>query len=331
MTMTTMTTISHEIESRVKAASSILITAHIDPDGDSIGTQLAIRRYLVDMSKSVKIINQGPIPKKYEFLPDIENIDNVDLYTGGNDFDLAMVIECPKLERTGQVKNLIGSSTPIINIDHHPDNTSYGDIIHLNSEASAVGEMLTEYFLDVGYKIDDKTATLLYAGILTDTGRFRYNSTTKRTMEIAGYLIESGADSRHICDMIYYSMSPATLSLTARVFDGIRLHENGNICLITLDYATLNNEIYRDADIEGMAEYTLYGQGVRAGALLKEIRPGETKVSLRSRDSINVSEVAAQYGGGGHVNAAGYSVKMPPEKAGIDLLGILKETVNGTI
>nr|MBN2277933.1 bifunctional oligoribonuclease/PAP phosphatase NrnA [candidate division Zixibacteria bacterium] len=326
-----MMTINKDIERCIQKAESILVTAHVDPDGDSIGTQLAFRRYLTGLSKKVSVINDGVIPEKYTFLPDIDKILNADNYRGRSVFDLAIILECPRPDRIGLVSRFITENTTVINIDHHPDNTGYGDVVHLDSRASAVGEILTEYFLDVGFTLDTDTATLLYTGILTDTGRFRYDSTTRRTMEIAGLLIEAGADSRRICDRIYYSMSEATLHLTAEVFSRIKLHDNNRICLINLDHNLLRNPKYDCADIEGMAEYTLYGRGVLAGALLKEIRQGQTKVSLRSRDIINVSRIAAGFGGGGHINAAGYTVDLPADKAASDLLNVLKEAVHDSV
>ena len=219
----------------------------------------------------------------------------------------------------------------IINIDHHPDNTGYGDIAYLDSGASAVGEILSTYFFDVGYKIDREAAIQLYTAILTDTGRFRFNSTTRKTMEIAGKLIEAGADPRYISDSVYYSFSESTLHLIGKVFSRVRLFGGGKICLVAMDQNTLSENNFNPADTEGMAEYTLFGKGVVIGGLLKEVGKRRTKVSLRSRDGINVSELAHKYGGGGHNNASGFHIDLPLMEAQEKLLVDLKEIINGSV
>jgi len=323
--------IHRDIKDLITTARSILISSHMDPDGDSLGSQLAMRRYLTDLGKSVKIVNQGEISEKYKFLPDIGRVIPVDKYDNGDTFDLVVIFECPEPERTGDVIGLVGKTTKIINIDHHPDNTGYGDIVHVRPEASAVGEMLAEYFIDDGYDIDGDTATQLYTAILTDTGRFRFNSTGCRTMEIAGLLIDKGADPRRISDNIYYSFSESTLHLIGRVFSNARLFDDGKICLIALDQKTLRENNFNSADTEGMAEYSLFGKGVVVGGLLKEVAEGKTKVSLRSRNVIDVCEVAHRYGGGGHSNASGFFIELPLEAAHDKILSDLKELVNGEV
>jgi phosphoesterase RecJ-like protein len=315
----------------IRDAESILITGHIDPDGDSIGSQLALWRYLTGLKKKAAVVNQGRIPSKYDFLPYLDRYTEISEYNGDRKFDLAIVVECPTIGRCGQVAELIGDETRIINIDHHPDNEKYGEIVFLNSDAAAVGEMLTEYFLAIDYKINRELATLLFVAILTDTGRFRYNSTTRRTMEIAGTLIEHGAEPRKISDSIYYSFSEPMLRLVGRILSDIEFFENGRICLISLDRETLNENYSEPAETEGMAEYTLFGKGVRVGGLLREINSGLTKVSLRSRDSINVSMLAHRHGGGGHINASGYTVDLPIKEAREKLLEDLRGIVNDSV
>lgn len=329
--MTKTKKIHKEIEILIAGAGTILISSHVDPDGDSLGSQLALRRYLVSLGKKVWIVNHGSIPSKYMFLPDIDRIVLVDNFKAEDRFDLAIILECPDPDRTGDVKHLIGANIPMINIDHHPDNSGYGKIAHLDSGASAVAEMLTEYFLEVGYKIEPQAATQLYTAIITDTGRFRFSSTTRKTMEIAGRLIELGADPRYISDNIYYSFSESTMRLIGKVFSKFELFDNGKICLMALDNDMMRLNDFNSADTEGMAEYTLFGRGVIVGGLLKEMGEGSTKISLRSRNRINVGEVAHRYGGGGHNNAAGFQIDLPLKAAQEKILKDLREIVDGAV
>ncbi len=299
-----------EIIKFIADARSVLITSHRGPDGDSIGSQLALARYIKDQGKNVTIVNHGSISDKYKFLPGVELIIKPDKGSKNN-FDLVIILECPDVQRTGDVADMIADGIKLINIDHHPDNTNYGDIILVDIEAAAVGEILAEIFLEAGYKIDGDAATLLYTAILTDTGRFRFESTTKRTMEIAGKLIEAGASPRQICDNIYFAYSESILKLTGKVFSRVRLFEDGKVCLISLDKKFLADNGSSLTDTEGMTEYTLYLQDVVVGAMLREIEDNITKVSLRSRGNIDVSGLAHKYGGGGHVNAAGCTINLP--------------------
>lgn len=326
-----MQKIFRDIEALIKKGKNVLISAHMDPDGDSLGTQLALRRYLIGLGKMVSVVNQGPIPGKYKFLPDIGEIKNINGYDSDGKFDLAIILECRDVERTGDVKNLIDNNTRIINIDHHPDNTGYGDIACLDDKAAAVAEILMEYFSEINHDIDREAAVQLYTAILTDTGRFRFNSTSRKTMEIAGKLIELGADPRYISDNVYYSMDESTMRLIGKVFSKMEFCDDGRICLIAIDNEIIRTTDFNSADTEGMAEYTLFGKGVQVGGLLREMRPGYTKVSLRSRVKFDVGALAHKYGGGGHRNASGYHLDLPLEPAREKVLRDLKEVVGDAV
>ncbi len=326
-----MNDIYRQIKSLVEDSDKILVVSHRDPDGDSLGSSLAFARYLDSLKKDIKVFSTGGIPEKYMTLPDIDRISGMDDFKPGEEFDLVVVLECPRPDRIGGAEKFIGDKTKVINIDHHPDNENFGDIKMIDDKASSVGEMLTEMFLEIGFDIDTTTATLLYAAILTDTGRFRYNSTTRKTMETAGKLIDLGVKPRQICDSIYFSLSVPTMKLTGKVFSEAELYEDNRICLITLDYETIKSNGFRLADTEGMAEFTLFCRDVKIGAFLREIEDGTTKVSLRSRELINVSRIAHKFGGGGHHNAAGCVIDLPLDKAREAILENLREIVDAPI
>jgi phosphoesterase RecJ-like protein len=185
--------------------------------------------------------------------------------------------------------------------------------------------MVYEYFAQVGFQIDQAIATQLYAAILTDTGRFRFESTTPRTLAIAGELVHAGADPRSICDLIYFDMDPAVVKLTGRVLSAMEYHQNGRICIMPLTRQMLAETGASIANTEGLVDYSLFTRGVEAGALCRELENGFTKVSLRSRNGINVAALAARYGGGGHPNAAGCLVKRPLEQAKQEIVELLQE------
>ncbi len=320
-----------DILARIKAAKNILIAAHRDPDGDSLGSQLALKKFVQSLNKPVTVFGDGAIPYKYEFLPGLKEIHQITPESAPESYDLAIILDCSVLSRIGAIEKLIIKGTSIIDIDHHPDNSEYGDINLILPGASSVAEILMEFFLYCKWNIDKDTATLLYTAILTDTGRFRFDSTTRRTMELAGMLLEKGISPREVADGVYHSIPPDILRMIGTVLSKTEFYENDRICIMGLDKNSMRVYHTSMGDMEGLAEYTLYGRNTLVGGLLKEQEDNTTKVSLRSRRSIDVSRLARKYGGGGHINASGCMFELPYGQTKDKLIAELKELVNGTV
>lgn len=299
----------NQIIESVKKARRILVTSHLDPDGDSIGSQLALNDWLKGLGKEVRIINQGKIPSKYLFLDEeraIEDFDpakNID-WTA----DLIFVLECPTLERTGEVKKLLKEGTKVINIDHHPDNSFFGDISYVDTQACALGEIIYELLTSAGYHLDKRIATQLYAAILTDTGRFRFSNTTPEALRIGAELIALGANPKEINNQIYYNNSNASLKLLGFLLLNLGIYADGKISSLVIDQQTLEELKVSKEDTEGFVDYTLFLKGAEVGVLFTQKNDSKTKVSLRSQNSFDVSALARTFGGGGHRNAAGCTV-----------------------
>lgn len=312
----------------IEKSRRLLVVSHVDPDGDALGTQLAFGTYLTDCGKDVLLVRDSDIPQKYTFLPGIDQIQKMS--TLPSDIDTAVVLECPKKARIGSAADVFGDDVAVINIDHHPDGDALGDINWVNTAASSVGEMVFEYFNYVDYRINATVAEQLYTAILTDTGRFRYTSTSRRTMEIAGMLIEAGANSKDICDNVYYSLPASTMSLTGKVLAGIEFRHDDRLCLLTLTKKMLKEAGATPDESDGLVEFTLFSRSVQVGALLKEIDNKNTKVSLRSIDGIDVSAVASIFGGGGHRNAAGctlpFSLEDSKSRLSVRLMEVIDES-----
>ncbi|MFQ6009385.1 MAG: bifunctional oligoribonuclease/PAP phosphatase NrnA, partial [Candidatus Zixiibacteriota bacterium] len=168
-------------------------------------------------------------------------------------------------------------------------------------------------------------AEQLYTAILTDTGRFRYKSTSPRTMAIAGLLIKAGADPQKICDHVYYNLRPSSMKLIGKVLNRIEFYDNGTICLLTLTQQMLKECKAELSESDGLVDFTLLTEGVVVGALLKETNSGYTKVSFRSRDSVDVAAVAIRFGGGGHYNASGCTLPMELFQAKNEVIKLLRE------
>ena len=320
-----------EIRHTLESNRSVLVVSHVNPDGDAIGAQLAFASYLKHLKKEVFLVRDNDIPFKYRFLPEVDTITELDTYPDDFSVDTALILECPAMRRIGRVKRLLNDNTKIINIDHHADNEGFGDVNWINPGVSSVGEMTYEYFAQVGFPISGNIAQQLYTAILTDTGRFRYSSTSPRTMVIASQLIEAGADPQSICDKIYYNLLPSTMKLTGKVLNSIEFWDDNTICLLMLTNDMLVECGAEASESEGIVDFTLFSEGVLSGALLKENGPRQTKVSFRSRDDINVAAIASRFNGGGHINASGCTIPLPIPEARKEVIKLLREANHGSV
>jgi phosphoesterase RecJ-like protein len=229
--------------------------------------------------------------------------------------DAVVVFECSSLDRTGNVEGLIPGGVPIINIDHHQKNTSYGSINVVETSRGACGELLFELLKFWRARITKSMAQQMAIALVTDTGRFRHPSTTSRTLEIAAALLALGADLTDLTDRIYYQMAEPQFRLIHQILVNAQLRMDKALCMLLLRQSDLQNAGIPARDTEGLVDYSLAIKGVRVGALLKELSPTQTKISLRSPDSIDVAKLARKFGGGGHKNAAGFLVEMPIDEA----------------
>jgi phosphoesterase RecJ-like protein len=285
-----------------------LITSHLDPDGDSLGCQLALYRALEGMGKQAVVINQGNMPSKYRFL-DRDNIIDFNLKSLDFSPEAVIILECPSIERMGDVRNLIPGSAVIVNIDHHPDNVQYGDINLVDIDSSALGETLFLIFQAGDIEISADMALLLYAAIVSDTGRFRFGSTTARCMEVAARLIEKGADPKLVADSIYSDYSPQTIRLLGNTLAGLKLDAEGKLGYVTITRKSLEESGADMENSEGFVDYTLTISGILLGIMFKEISKGRVKVSVRSQNGFDAAAFARLFEGGGHVNAAGFTAR----------------------
>jgi phosphoesterase RecJ-like protein len=314
-----------EIKRAVERSSHVLVATHVDPDGDAIGTQLAFAAYVRDLGKRVSLVRDSDIPEKYMFLPDVRSIQTPETVGDNLDVDLAVILECPHLDRLGSVRRYLKNGITMIHIDHHRDSSMFADVNWIDTTASSVGEMVWEYFTKVGYRISPSVAEQLYTAVLTDTGRFRYDSTTRQTMCCAGDLIEAGAQPHKICDYVYYNVPPEAMKLVGKVLNSVEFYRDDRICVLSLTKQMLIETGARESDSEGLVDYTLFNRGVVAGALLKEVDEGHTRVSFRSNNHIDVAGIAARYGGGGHYNASGCTLPMNLVEARREVIRLLTE------
>jgi phosphoesterase RecJ-like protein len=312
-------TISKEASAiaRVLARSRrILITAHQDPDGDSLGCQLAFYEYWTrQKKKKADVVNHGAVPFKYRFMDPKGIVKEPSDQPQNAKWDAVVIFECSSLDRTGDVERLIPKGIPVINIDHHQKNTAFGDINVLDTSRAACGELLFELLRHWKAKITPSMAQLMAVALVTDTGRFHHPSTNAGTLRVAADLIQLGANLTTLTNHIYYELGESQFRLTHHVVSQAQIRAKGALCMLLLRQSDLARFDVPVRDTEGLVDFSLSVKGVKVGALLKELGERKTKISLRSPDSVDVAKLARRYGGGGHRNAAGFMVDLPIDVA----------------
>ncbi len=313
---------------RLRQARRILITSHSSPDGDSLGSALAVRELARTLGVEAHIVQRDPHPASLGFLPGIEAVELAAKISPGDveASDLAVVLECPGITRPG-LEGL--ERLRILNIDHHLENERYGELNYLDEEAPAVGEMVLRMAEAAGVPVSPAMATCLYTALVTDTGDFRYSNATPRAFEAARRLVAAGAEPHLIADALWNQTPSRIVRLTAEVLATLELHAGGRLALITCDVGMLARAGARPEDTENLINTPRTIAGVEVAVLLKAFTPGVIRASLRSRGEVDVQGVAARFGGGGHRNAAGCTVTRPlreARRALLDLLVPLLET-----
>jgi bifunctional oligoribonuclease and PAP phosphatase NrnA len=286
--------------------SSFLLTSHQDPDGDSIGSLIGFDRCLKNLGKQTVIYNQGKTPNKYRFLDPDGAIINSNTRPPFSP-QVALVLECPKFERIGFVKDLITPDMTIVNIDHHNDNEMFGSINIVDDKACAVAEIIYELFKDAGFEITSDVANPLYAAMVSDTGCFKFANTNSKCLQIAAELVEMGAKPKFIADNIFSSHDAETLKLLGYVLENLELYAGGKICVFRLTRKEPARFGAAMENSEGIIDYSMMINNVKVGILFRESVSGTTKISLRSQDTVDIGAYAKEKGGGGHPNAAGFT------------------------
>ncbi len=280
-----------------------LLTSHARPDGDSIGSQVALALALQALGKTVRIVNRDPAPAPYLAFPGVELIEVAAAVDGA--FDAAIVLECGELSRP-DVAGL--DRYPVVNIDHHTGNTGYGALNWYDPSAAACAEMVLDLVDALGVPLTRAMATGLYVAILTDTGSFRHANITARTFDACRRTAAAGVDAAAVARQVFDSSSVGKLKLMGALLGGMRLEAGDRLAVLSLDDEMLRTSGATRDDTEGLVNLPFAAREVRAVAFFKVEGPDEVRVSLRSKGAVDVRAVAVRHGGGGHPNAAGFSV-----------------------
>jgi phosphoesterase RecJ-like protein len=280
-----------------------VLSSHSRPDGDSIGSQLAMAYALRALGKEVAIVNADLAPGPlltFPGVPEIRIAAQVE-----DQFDAAIILECSDLARTG-VNGL--DQFFVVNIDHHPGNSGYGQLRWFDPAAAACGEMVFELVRALGAPLTIEVATHIYLAILTDTGSFHYSSISPRTFDICRQALEAGVNPVDVARSVYDSNNMGRLKLFGAVLGAMQLDSKGQIAIVYLDHEMARAAGGTYEDTEGLINLPLTVKEIQAVIFFKQVEGEEFRVSMRSKGEIDIGAVAKEFGGGGHKNAAGCTV-----------------------
>ncbi len=300
----------------LKAAKSVLIVSHLNPDGDTIGCQLALGLALMQTDKKVHLLCQDPVPTRFQFLQGSELITS----TLHEKVDIAVAVDCGSINQLGLMKDHYLSAKKTIQVDHHDFGDAFGKIQVLDPEASAVGEIVYELIEALGLKITPAVAGCLLTSIIVDTGSFRFSNIRAKTFEICSKLIKKGVDIQHLIEEAYWVKSRAMALLSGHAIVKAKFSKDGALAWSVVRQKDIQRYAAALHDADSVADDLRSIQGVKIAALFRETAKGNYRISLRSQKSIHVAQVAQKFGGGGHHNAAGCSIP----KSEVEMKKVLK-------
>jgi len=290
----------------IRTRQRFVLSSHSRPDGDAIGSQLSMLYALRALGKEAIAVNADAAPPPLMAFPGVSDIVIAPRVEGN--FDAAIVMECGDLARTG----VAGFDQYfVINIDHHPGNTSYGQINWFDSSAAACAEMVYDIVGGLGVTLTIEIATHIYLAILTDTGSFHYSGITPRTFEICRECIDAGVDPVQVARSVYDSNSMGRLKLFGSVLSAMQIDSTGRIAIVYVDHEMAREAGGTYEDTEGLINLPLTVKEIQAVVFFKQLEADEYRISLRSKGDIDIGSIAKAFGGGGHKNAAGCTVTGP--------------------
>jgi phosphoesterase RecJ-like protein len=306
---------------------TVAVIGHSRPDGDCIGSQVALARVLAARGCSAVCVNSDGVPRRLAYVARKMAFVRTEEALRLPQNAAAIFVDCADHARAGE-RLRTRFPFPEGSIDHHLSNGGFARINMVDSSSAATCEMMAGIFIDAGLAIDAATATALFAGIVTDTGQFRFNSTSKRSFELAGELVSRGASPTEAGFELYERESLGKLQLLQRFLASLQMELGGRVCIGTLPPGIFEATGTTAEDTEGLVDYARCVDGVDVGVLIEEKPEGGVKASLRSKDPLcRLDLVAGKFGGGGHACAAGLNMKTGKEEFRSLLLGALQESL----
>jgi len=301
----------------IREGERFLVCSHAGPDGDAVGSMLAMGVLLQQLGKHADLVSADRVPVVFRGLPGAEKIQKALRVHGP--YDAAILLECDGVGRT-RLQGL--EKFYQVNIDHHASGVEFADLNWIDHEAACVGEMVYRLYKAAGVALTRDAAQCLYTAVLTDTGGFIYGGTRASTFELARELTQAGADPIRIAQQVYFSTPMSRLLLLGAALRN--LHREGRVAWLWITHEDMMRSCASEEDCEGIVNYALSIAEVEVAAFLRELEEPRVRVSLRSKGGVNVAAIAERLGGGGHENAAGCTLEGPLARAKQQIVGELK-------
>jgi len=318
-----------KVVASLRKNKSFLITTHTNMEGDALGSELAFYGILKKLGKKATIVNEDALPYGYEFLPNTDKIIKYKDNLKEIKFDCFVALDCSDLNRTGEVYRLNSQQKPVLNIDHHISNQKFGDINWVESRASSCSEMIYKLYQALRLPIDKDTAILLYTGILTDTGSFRYSNVTSFTHKAISELLKFNLDIPKIYKSVYEDIPFEDMKLLAKILPAMKRDAGGRIIWFQIKHNMLRNKKLSFDLSEHILTFGRAIKGVEVVALFKENLgvKNEIRINFRSQGKVDVNKIASFFGGGGHKTASGATVKGSIDQVRRKVLAKIKESL----
>ena len=311
--------------SALRECSRIGIIAHIFPDGDALGSCLALGQAMEALGKSVDLYCEQEPPALYRFLSGIHRFKKPQ--APFQPYDLIVAVDCSDIGRMGTAAAVFHSCPRTLNIDHHGSNPGYAAVNWVDPSRAAAGEMIYDLLQALSIPLSNDMGEALYTALVSDTGSFQYQSTTPRTLRIAAELLELGLSVDDLTTRLFRTLTISRIKLLSKTLMTLETFAGGRAALLTVTQEMLDSAGAEDGDMENLVNYAKDIEGVELGLLLKETAEGTAKVSYRTKEALNAAELAAAFGGGGHPRAAGASMSMDLASARSALL----DSINGPL
>ncbi|MFZ7126101.1 MAG: DHH family phosphoesterase [Desulfobacterales bacterium] len=304
------------IITHLRSCGAVLVATHESPDGDALGSLLAMGFALESIGKKVTLYNESPIPAVYRYLPDVDRV--VGDLNDVSRYDTTVILDCGDLYRVGRLADPISRIPTVINIDHHTTNTGFGRFQLVDVAACSSTELVYRLVTRMKIPVDSRIATAIYTGILTDTGSFRFSNTNGRAFSICAEMVEKRVDPYLVAQHVFGTYSLGRIKLLNLALDSIEISPNGKLSLMTLTRDMFEETDTQLEDVDGLINYAKRIEDVKIAAMIVEHVNGgpdcseagcRYHVSLRSDGSVDVAAIAAAFGGGGHTSAAGFGIE----------------------
>ena len=294
----------------IKKYNNFLITAHTSPEGDALGSQLGFYNLVKKLGKQATIISDDQLPYGYDFLPGSKNIRHLGKESQDIKFDCLVVLDCADLKRTGRVYKLNQNNKPVLNIDHHISNQNFGDVNWVDAQASSCSEMIYNLHQRLHLAMDKDTALVLYTGIMTDTGSFRYSNTSGSTFRAAAELLKFGVNVAQVYRYAYENIPPQEIKLLLKILSGIKFFGQGRAAAFQIGPESSGG---RKTNIDLADQCLSFGRAIRGVEVVVLFKKNlgtkpQIRVNLRSQGKVDVNKIASFFGGGGHKTAAGCTI-----------------------